>query len=208
MNNQLLYVEGGDDINFVEELLRRRKIEKQFGIERSGGLQNLKKTLPVLIETASYETIGVIVDADENIKSRWEEIREILVGNGYENVPQKLTPKGLILEDMDLPKVGIWIMPNNQVEGILEDFVSYLVDENDELFPIAQKAVGDLLKNGKARFNQNNKAKATIHTWLAWQKRPELSLSMAVSHQHLKNYILDDKKASDFVNWLQKLFKK
>jgi hypothetical protein len=56
---------------------------------------------------------------------------------------------------------------------------------------------------------QSHKSKAIIHTWLAWQERLGIQLGKAITYRFIKSqqYILDDGKASDFINWLQALFK-
>ena len=45
--------------------------------------------------------------------------------------PQNPQPKGTIITDFEeeLPTVGIWLMPNNQKTGMLEDFIRFLVFE-------------------------------------------------------------------------------
>ncbi len=205
ISKKVLFVEGGDDEAVVEKLLQRRKIEfKDFEINNQKGLNKLIKALPIQLSTASLTTVGVIVDADENISSRWQELFVLLQETGYSPNP-KPNPKGTILEADGLPKVGIWIMPNNQDTGTLESFIKFLA-EGDSLLPEAESTVQDLLDTSKARFSPSNKRKATIHTWLAWQKRPELSLGMAVTYKYEEKYLLDDKKSNDFVNWLKNLF--
>ena len=125
--------------------------------------------------------------------------------------PQNPQPKGTIITDFEeeLPTVGIWLMPNNQKTGMLEDFIRFLVPEDDELLPIAQNKVNEILNAGQNRFTQTHKSKAIIHTWLAWQERPGTQLGKAITYRFIKSqqYILDDGKASDFINWLQALFK-
>ena len=76
------------------------------------------------------DVVGVVVDADERIDARWRSVHDIFVTAGYENVPEVPFPDGTILEAPGstlLPHAGVWLMPDNRTNGILEDFHSFLV---------------------------------------------------------------------------------
>nr|WP_041264142.1 DUF3226 domain-containing protein [Bernardetia litoralis] len=100
-------------------------------------------------------------------------------------------------------------MPNNEEDGFLENYISYLVRDGDELLPLARKTVEKLIKDDKNIFKIEHKEKAIIYTWLAWQKKAGSSLGGAVNAKFSENqiYILDNHKASDFIKWLQGVFK-
>ncbi|MGB0930680.1 MAG: DUF3226 domain-containing protein [Chitinophagales bacterium] len=213
--SKVLLVEGIEDEKVISKLLPRRKIQyKDFTISNQNGLQKLLQALPTFIKTGNYAVIGVIVDADNDLQKRWEEIRQILQKSGYQNIPSSPSPKGIVLEDEyeDLATIGVWLMPNNQISGALEDFIQLLIPEKDDLLPIAEETIQKLIADGKSRFSvsSDKKApKALIHTWLAWQERPGTLLGNAITYRYLKTqaYLLDDGKASDFIEWMQKLFK-
>jgi len=209
---KILLVEGIDDRKVIEKLLRRRKITFDFEIKNCDGLDKLLRLFLTAVQTRTHEgVIGVIVDADDFLSERWQTLRGILRGQGYENLPSDPNPKGTILtdEDEELPKIGIWLMPNNRTAGTIEDFVRFLVPDNDDLLPVAEKKVDKLISAGKNRFAIAQKSKAVIHTWLAWQERPGTLLGNAVTYRFVKtqDYLLDDGKASLFVEWLKKLFR-
>ncbi|MEN8220991.1 MAG: DUF3226 domain-containing protein [Pseudomonadota bacterium] len=209
---KLLIVEGIDDKYVISRLLQRRKITyEDFGIHDANGIKQSLNTLSCAIKSGNYEIIGIVVDADSDLLERWQELKNRLIKAGYQQIPENPHPKGIIITDPEeeLPTVGIWIMPNNQKTGMLEDFIRFLVPEGDELLSIAQKQVNDIIKAGQNRFTQTHKSKAIIHTWLAWQERPGTQLGKAITYRFIKNqqYILNDGKASDFINWLQILFK-
>jgi len=209
---KLLIVEGIDDKYVISRLLQRRKINyQQFEIHDAGGIKPSLNTFCIAIKSGNYENIGIVVDSDTDLLKRWQEIKNILTTEGYKQIPQNPSSKGTIIVDTEeeLPTVGIWIMPNNQTTGMLEDFISFLVPTDDELLPIAQNQINKIIKAGKNRFSQAHKSKAIIHTWLAWQEMPGTQLGKAITYRFIKSqqYILDDGKASDFINWLQDLFK-
>jgi len=209
---KLLIVEGIDDKYVISRLLQRRKINyQQFEIHDAGGIKPSLNTFSIAIKSGNYESVGIVVDADTDLLKRWQEIKNILTIEGYKQIPQNTSSKGTIIVDTEeeLPTIGIWIMPNNQITGMLEDFIRFLVPTDDELLPIAQNQINEIIKAGKNRFSETHKSKAIIHTWLAWQEMPGTQLGKAMTYRFIKSqqYILDDGKASDFINWLQDLFK-
>lgn len=213
---KILIVEGNQDKAFVEALMGRRKIDTTqsygtFEIQVAKGYEKVLKILPTLITAENHETIGIIIDADTERLAHWNQVLDILKKSGYSSLPSKPEKKGTIItqEEEELPKIGVWIMPDNQTDGKLETFIKYLIPEpeNDALLQLAQETVNTLVKNQLHKFSEADKEKAILHTWLAWQKEPGLSLSQAVTARFKNQFILDDKKANDFITWLQKLFK-
>ena len=207
---KLLIVEGIDDKYVISRLLQRRKITYQnFEIHDANGIRQSLNTFSIAIKSGNYDVIGIVVDADTDLLERWQDLKNRLIKEGYQPIPQNPHAKGTIIIDPEeeLPTVGIWLMPNNQKTGMLEDFIR--VPENYELLAIAQNQVNDIIKAGQNRFTQSHKSKAIIHTWLAWQERPGTQLGKAITYRFIKSqqYILDDGKASHFINWLQALFK-
>ena len=211
LTNKILIVEGADDEKVIEKLLKRRKIiYDNFSIQSVGGIDKLLKNVEIRIKSENHTAIGIVIDADENILDRWRNIENIFIKSGYENVPP-LARSGVVFYDndvMDLPKIGIWIMPDNNLSGNLEDFIRTLIPESDDLIGIAEETIEDLISHKLNRFSSNKKSKAIIHTWLAWQEQPGMPLGRAITHRLLdKNYLTDTKKANNFINWLQRMFK-
>lgn len=66
-------------------------------------------------------------------------------------------------------RVGVWLMPDNQSRGMLEDFAGQLVPPEDELWDKAKLNVDEIVN---PRFPEEHTAKAYIYTWLGWQKEP------------------------------------
>ena len=103
----------------------------------------------------------------------------------------------------DGPRFGVWIMPNNQFSGMLEDFLIQLIpDDSQRLYELAQNCVSEAARHA-APFKEVHKKKAEIHTWLAWQDEPGPQLHQAVHHR-----VLDPEKpeSQSFVNWFRSLF--
>ncbi len=204
-------VEGNQDKSFVEVLLKRRKIKyKNWEIKDSKGLPKMLIILETLIQSENFEVVGIMIDADTELLQHWQITIDLLHKKGYSILPKKPDLKGTIIEGtLNLPKIGVWIMPDNKTDGKLEDFITYLTPEpsKDELFKLAKETVDNMFKQGIQKISKVDKSKAILHTWLAWQEEPGLSLAQAVNARFKKRYILDDGKANDFSKWLQKLFK-
>ena len=93
-------------------------------------------------------------------------------------------------------------MPDNQLPGILEDFLQFLVPEGDPLFAHVGHSL-DSIPLGQRRFDDLKRPKAQIHTWLAWQEEPGKPLGQAISARYLDPHL---PMADVFVQWLQRTF--
>jgi hypothetical protein len=124
---------------------------------------------------------------------------------GYEDVPDNPAPDGTILDPPDgkfLPRVGIWVMPDNQGKGILEDFLQFLVPEGSRLSEHAKSSVA-AIPVSERRFSQLTEPKAIIHTWLAWQEEPGKPLGTAITARYLDPGVA---QVDVLVSWLKRLF--
>ena len=95
-------------------------------------------------------------------------------------------------------------MPDNRLEGMLEDRLVGLIPEaSSPLFELARNCVADSKRQG-APFREAHRTKAEIHTWLAWQDEPGLRLYDAVMHR-----VPDPKRPGSrpFVSWFRSLFR-
>jgi hypothetical protein len=197
----VLLVEGQDDKHVVSNLLFAHGLDSAFEVKDKDGLPNLLLTLPTELRASDLKCLGVIVDADSPIASRWERIRAVLIRAGYPFVPIEPQGEGTILTAPGKPRVGVWMMPNNRLDGMLEDFAGLLVPADDTLLPRAHAAVGQI-PAAERRFAQAHEMKAVIHTWLAWQQEPGVRMGAAVTRKFLHSH---SPVATVFVRWLQRL---
>ena len=124
---------------------------------------------------------------------------------GYQHVPDNPAAEGTILDppaDTLLPRVGIWIMPDNQTKGILEDFLRFLVPEGSQLFRHVESSVM-AIPEGERRFSQFDEPKAIIYTWLAWQEKPGKPLGTAITAKFLDPNV---GQVDVLIAWLKRLF--
>jgi len=208
-----LLVEGSEDKHVLRHLLGYHQIPQQFKIKDEHfeikdheGIDNLlnQKTLRTYLKIDEMRRFGIIVDADTNLTARWQKVRDILNSLGYNTLPISLNFDGLILKEEGRPVVGIWLMPNNQISGVLEDFVRFLVPSDDVLWPKAKNIVEEVKAiETDRRFHDVYESKACIHTWLAWQKEPGKPMGVAITARYLD---ATNPQAQQLITWIRQLF--
>jgi len=205
--------EGKNDMHVIKNLCKKYNLKEDiFTIDapeeyNEEGIENLLKRLPLKIKESGRKTLGIVVDADENITSRWQSIRDLLTRSGYSDIPVHPPSNGYInskvYANFPPPLIGVWVMPNNQLPGMLEDFVTWLIPPNDQLLVIARKTLDDIEDKKLDLYSGPSRCKALIHTWLAWQQEPGRPMGAAITNKAL-NY--DSAEALAFVAWLKRLF--
>ena len=204
---QVLLVEGNDDLHVIAALCKKFQIEENFHIEDCKGVSNLLQGLPIRLKgTGEIHTMGIVIDADIDLNSRWNEIKSILIRSGkYSSIPEKFPKDGLILlpNNIDDIKIGVWIMPNNEVNGMLEDFISFLIPEADELTKPVKEVLKSIETKGINRYANIHRSKAYMHTWLAWQEEPGTPMGLAITKKYLST---SPQICNSFVEWIKKLY--
>lgn len=205
VGKKILLVEGKTDCHVILALCNYCKIPETFGIYQCGGdLEVLKRLNALILQPDPPERIGVILDADYgNIESRWEQVREKLKNYSF-SIPKQPVPDGTIVEGgEDIPIVGIWLMPDNQKSGLLEDFLMPMMPA--KAIEAATTCVENAKSIGVASFKESHKSKAVIHTYLSWQDEPGRPLGQSITSLVLQP---DTELAETFVSWLKRLFPK
>lgn len=192
MGIKILLVEGETDEGLFSSICREAGLgvtvtvntPKNQGAEENGK-GNALNLLPSLIEQMSdgqVERLALVVDADFKnndglgFQGILDKITEILAQHQYNiTIPLKPSPGGYAIPHTDgLPPFGLWIMPNNGADGLLEDFIkSSIVTDQTDLLSHAVDTVGKL---EPPKFKPIHRSKADVATWMAWQKNPGQSL--------------------------------
>ena len=150
-----------------------------------------------------------MIDADSETANpaidTWISIKNILAEFGYKNLIDIPNPAGTIVSQDNLPKIGVWIMPNNSKEGYLEHFFQELIIENDELWVEANNVSERLVAEGRNRFSEIALQKAKVHTWLSWQEKPELPMGLALKDYN-SLFNLEIELVQNFYDWFTKTF--
>ncbi len=197
-----LWVEGDDDSNVCYHLLKHYQLEKSIVIVDKKGIGNILSTLKVGIKGSGPQRLGIVVDVDVNLESSWQGLSTRLIESGYDTVPISPNPGGTIIAQEGLPVVGIWLMPDNKIPGMLEDFVSFLLPPDDLLWPMAEDILQKVVEQD-CRFRPTYRIKAKIHTWLAWQEEPGKPMGQAITKHYLD---AEAPHAQEVISWIRKLF--
>lgn len=198
--NRLL-VEGKDDEYVINDLLNRHNINNLFHIKSADGINNLVKSLKDEIIATDLHSLGVILDVDQSFNSAWNRIKNILIELKCTDIPMDPNPEGTIVKNAKNRKIGVWLMPDNQNTGMLEDFISLMIPKNDDLWPKAKIDVENIPQCSR-RFKPDYLSKAQVHTWLAWQEEPGTRMGQSFKKQYLDS---NCELAVSFVNWAKGL---
>jgi hypothetical protein len=124
----------------------------------------LKRLNALIIRPNPPEVIGIMLDADKpSVEGRWESIKGKLRHYSYvfPNIPDV---NGTVIEGItDKPKLGFWLMPNNQDSGMLEDFCAELAQPAS--FAFARECVEQAQERNVTTFKEVHRSKAVIHTY-------------------------------------------
>lgn len=202
MIQRVLLVEGSDDKHVMLALLQAHRVPEEFKIKDMGGVDPLLESLAVRLKARSEERLGVLLDADEDLEARWLSIRNLVHRHFPAALPERPGAEGTVVDLDEAFRFGAWIMPDNTLPGILEDFVRFLVPDGDALMAHTSDFV-DGLPAGLCRFPATRRPKALIHSWLALQEQPGRPIGLAVTCKYL------DAKAQvvqPLLDWIRALF--
>lgn len=205
MVNRLIF-EGDDDKHVVMNLLFNHVHDGEplcshFNDKVKDGIDNLIDTLNEELKATDLGRLGVILDADTDLARQWARVTRVLDSHGCLNVPAAPSADGTIVETVEGQKIGIWVMPDNQSTGALEDFVGQLIANEDALWPKARTDVDNISEEHR-RFRETYLSKAYIHTWLAWQEEPGTRMGETFRKRYLNPH---HPQANAFVNWIRRL---
>ena len=202
--NAHLLVEGKNDQHVIWALCKMHQVRETFDVltPKEGGIEALLEDIPIRLKEPDLQSLGIVIDADEDIQARWASVRNRLREAQY-SVPDKPAKRGFITSPPGRPRVGVWVMPDNQISGILEDFVAHLIPTTDSLRPVAEDTLQTIEQGGLHRYRPSYRPKAFIHTWLAWQETPGMPMGLAITARALQH---NPPLANRFVTWLKKLF--
>lgn len=210
MADAILLVEGKNDQHVVWALCQQHNLPQTFTVERSdqenqtnSGVEQLLTSIPVRLKAARLRTLGIVLDADTSVLTRWQAVCGRLAQAGYSDLPDSPALEGSIIMQTDKPKVGVWLMPDNQVPGMVESFVANLITQGDPLVGKVRTILDEIESEKLHRYPSVHRPKAFIHTWLAWQQTPGQPMGQAITAKVLQH---DRELANRFVNWLQQLF--
>lgn len=196
------------------------------GSRQESGVSNMIRKIPLQIKQIEKESLGIIADANgqdfnspecpwQKIKSKLEEVLNL----DDINLPEQPYREGLILRNVTLKEdptstlhVGVWLMPNNESSGELENFFAGLIPESNPTWTLAKEYIGQYMESmeqteaRQGSFDTQNPykvSKAEVYAWLATRKKPG-KMGAAISQGYGLNF--ESELAQNFARWLEKLF--
>ena len=198
---KVLLVEGTSDHHAVKHIYRRQSQTPNFKIINKESVNSLLESIRAEARVPGLEVLGILVDADDDLSSRWQEITKAFQSIRID-LPANPDPSGTIIEGK--PRIGVWVMPDNKSVGELEGFINTMIPSSDQVWPLSEGYI-DSIPNEERKFADTDKKilKAKVHAWLAARKFPGL-IGVAVREGDLS---VDGQACKDFVNWLQRLYR-
>lgn len=195
-----LLVEGKNDLHIISALCLHHAIPENFEVIDCEGVVKLLGSLSTRLKQSRLDALAIVVDADTDINTRWQSLQSKLATAGY-TLPNQ-PPLDGFFDNSKKVKLGVWVMPNNQLNGMVEDFIKLLIPQNDQLLPIAENVLNDIESKKLNQYKLVHKPKALVHTWLAWQAEPGIPMGQAITKYALGNSL----SCRLLIDWLTKVF--
>ncbi|MBW7928312.1 MAG: hypothetical protein H3C58_09560 [Fimbriimonadaceae bacterium] len=152
------------------------------------------------VRAAAYP-IGFVADVDPHIglAERWQMLTQPM-RNVIGDVPEVIDKSGWLHDD---PRVGVWLMPDNEANGAIEDFIRQIkLAGSEALWGYAVESTARSRSFGST-FRDVDCRKAEVHTFLGWQDPPGLRYGEAVSRGCFDH---EADLAKRFVSWFKRLY--
>ena len=195
---RVLLVEGRDEVHVVRRICDSNPGIPTFCVRDKQGAPALLDSIRGEILDEGRETVGIVVDANDNLQSRWQ-----AVGRRLED--SEITPPvgpashGTIINST--PRVGIWLMPDNKSPGELEDFIAEMIPSGDHVWPLSEDYIESIPVEHR-KFRRGKVLRAKVHAWLATREDPR-PMGLAIKARDLNT---GTENCERFVCWLRDLF--
>lgn len=214
----ILVVEGPSDQAFFEQLCKTLGLHTTVKVAppktlqagayntKQGVFNYLKTTLLHQLKDGQLSRLGVAVDADSPPNGGFPATQALATRTlaQFDYTLKATQTAGLVYEHHDgLADVGVWVMPDNQTPGILEDWAQQCLHPQERpLFAHARSAVQTLPEPPK--FRPLQRSKAEVATWLAWQTQPGHGLDRAFAEGLFNT---DSHGYQQLAAWLNQIFR-
>jgi hypothetical protein len=192
---RFLAVEGIDEKNFLEKLLEYIGILDMVDIRPAGGKNQFNNLMPGFAITRGFrslEKIAVIRDADENAGDAFKSVTGVLKKIGLQS------PERPGEFSHGSPSVGVFIMPDNLSNGMLEDLCLESVKDHE-----AMECVDNFIACTQTlKEKPNNISKAKVQVFLAAKPRIVNSIGLAAQNRY---WNFNSEKLQPLINFLKQL---
>lgn len=196
--NHILLVEGQDEKYVVRRICETEGQIPSVCISPKGGIDPLLKGIPPEIDVEGRTVVGIVVDANDDLQSRWDAVAGRLREANVEP-PAGPATQGTIIDSR--PRIGVWLMPDNQSPGELEDFIADMIPDGDPVWPLSKDYINGIPEQHR-KFKDRKIVRAQVHSWLATREDPR-PMGLAIKARDLNTAT---KNCERFVGWLRELF--
>ncbi len=188
-------------------MIEKKTREAECCIHACGSKSCIKSVFETEIKSSDFndnvKKISFLVDADSNHDDTLKEILKILSDNGFE-IPEN-NSSGKVFDIIDkksgkIYKTGLFLFPNCQDNGILEDLCRKAIAHNHS------KHILEYFEDEIKKFDSSNRvkspSKAILQTYFATM--PEITYSPKVA---LREKYLDMKKFDKLKTFLEEFIK-
>lgn len=218
-NSNILLVEGESDRGFFEQICKLLQLNITIKVaipkDYQGNLRNTKQGVLIALqrllndiidENAETKRLAIAIDADYKNKHGLgfeDTLNQVkTIAADYDFNLNESKDNGLIFHHIDgNAQFGLWIMPNNQDNGELEDFIKSCIKNDEQL--LFNYAIQTIEQLPEKRFDITDTTKAEIATWLAWQKKPSHGVYIALKDSLLNQ---ENELFKELKNWLNHIY--
>ena len=142
-SERLLLVEGSNDKRFFEQFCQSIQLDVEVRVapprevggdfnSKQGAIRHLS-TLYKRLRTGDLARLALVLDADQTLAGGGfvqtvAQVAAVLAPLGFDANPVSLATGGLVFQHGDgLADFGLWVMPDNGNDGILEDWISQTI---------------------------------------------------------------------------------
>ena len=177
----------------------------KFDFHNAQGRMGVINSVRNLVNQPDFTGVGFLLDGDETPQEHWRQVIE-RIALAYPDLGLPATPEHsgtIIAADSNIgnPRIGIWVMPDNQAAGELEDFVVQMIPEGDPVWPRSQDYIAGIPPADR-KFAATKIIKSEVHAWLATRRSPGL-MGIAVREGDLTT---NNPLCQRFRTWLTRLF--
>lgn len=210
----VILVEGEDDKRVVLRIMEQIGMEAGVDVEPANGINDLIGTIAGAIKEPGRKSVGIVADANDDPDARWAGLCKPLQGlrerQEYDfGLLGNPVPGGLVRKDRETGvRVGIWLMPDNQRPGEVENFVVKMVPDGDPDWQGAEEYVQQVANTSSVSRKRTvvaNKPRkiegSALRVWLATGSEPH-HMGYAIARKDLS---IDGPLCSEFCAWLREL---
>ena len=184
-----LLVEGKDQGNFFDELVKHLKIE-DLQIQDFGGVNELKGFLGVMVKQSGFHDtvrmLGIVRDAETSAQGAFQSVQSSL-RNARLPVPVRPGESARPGEPIGAaPAVNVLILPGDGDHGMLETLLCRTFADT-----AVDRCIDDFFRcfeGSEAGAHIPNPDKARAQVFLATRKRPHVSVGVAARKRYWGNF--------------------